>query len=213
MADNREHYGAGSDYIPCAIVQFALFAVRPLRHAETMGRWVDLGMRLLIVLGILVTTVIGISVETSRWLLTIVTPSLIAILFLIAGVRLQHKLSDWDDLVKIKSGDTIKNKVINASMLFENRNLYMVDNVTFSKCTLKGPCLVALKGHNNFNRSSFWGSQDYTEHLILADDTRTYNGAGIFMHCKFEYCRFENVAWLLNQKYYNKLSKITKARG
>ena len=170
-------------------------------------------VRLLVILGVITIAGIGIAVETAGWLLTIVTPSLIAILFLIAGVWLKHRLDAIDDLAKIKTGDTVRNKVINVSLLFENRELCMVDNVTFIKCIFKGPCLVAMKGQNGVSRCSYWGSEDYSEHLILSDENRKYNGIGIFIHCNFEFCRFENIAWLLNQKMYDKFLKIPKVRG
>ncbi len=170
-------------------------------------------IQLLILIGIVASVAVGIKTETARWLVTIITPSLFAILFLIAGIRLQRRLSVIDDLAKIKSGDIMENKTINVSLLFENRELYMVDNVTFIKCTFKGPCLIALKGNNDFSRSSMWGSQDYSEHLILADETRKYNGAGMFMDCSFKYCKFENIAWLLNQQQYAEFQKLPRARG
>ena len=196
-----------------AIGKFFLLAIKPLRHAESVWGWVDLILQLLIMLGILASVGFGISIEEVRWLLTIVIPSLFALLFLIAGIRLQYRLSTIDDLARIKPGDIIKNKTINVSVLFEIRELHMVDNVTFHRCILKGPCLVALKGQNNFNHTSFWGSENHSEHLILADETRLYNGIGLFMHCNFEYCRFENIAWLLNQNNYDIFLQFRSARG
>jgi hypothetical protein len=198
---------------PKATGKFLWFAIKPLRYAEPLGGWVGMIIQILILIGIVASVTVGITTETARWLLTIITPSLFAILFLIAGIRLQRRLSAINDLAKIKPGDAIENRIINIALLFENRELCMVDNVTFIRCAFRGPCLVALKGHNDFSHSSMWGSQDYSEHLILADETRKYNGAGIFMHCSFKYCKFENIAWLLNQQQYDKFLKLPRPRG
>lgn len=167
-------------------------------------------MRMLLVLGILVSAGLGISLENARWWLTIVTPSLIAILFLIAGVRLQHRLSAIDDLARIKSGDIVKGQIISVALLFENRERNILDGITFSKCTLKGPCLVVVKGENHFSYCGFWGA-DISEYLILAEKGRKYNGIGVFVNCTFKHCRFENIAWLLpNDTIYQQFLSFTK---
>lgn len=51
-----------------------------------------MGILLLAILGISITAILGAVNEESRWLLTIVTPSLAAILFFCAGIRLQYQL-------------------------------------------------------------------------------------------------------------------------
>lgn len=193
--------------------QFLCIAIKPLRHVKSLWGWADLFVRLFIILGIFFSAGFGIAIDEARWLLTIITPSLIAILFLVAGLRLQRKLSDIEQLSNIKPGDVIENKEINISFLLERREGCFVDSVTFQKCTLRGPCLVTLKGENEFSYCSLWGSKDHSEHLILADESRKYNGIGAFVNCNFKYCRFENIAWLLNQKQYDKFLKIHKARG
>jgi hypothetical protein len=51
-----------------------------------------MGILLLAILGISITAILGAINEESRWLLTILTPSLAAVLLFCAGVRLQYHL-------------------------------------------------------------------------------------------------------------------------
>jgi len=170
----------------------------------------ELILVVLMILGISITAIYGAVNEESRWLLTIVTPCLIAVLFLIAGVRLQHRLSAIDDLAKIKSGDIVENKTINVSLLFQNRERNILDGVTFRKCTLKGPYLVRIKGEIRLSYCRF-GPEDIAEYLILAEKGRRYNGIGVLVNCSFKHCRFENIAWLLpNDKMYQQFLNFPK---
>lgn len=169
---------------------------------------------LLIVLGLVGVGVLGwlapLPEPSPRWPLVVAYPAILfMILFLVAGLRLQYRLYNLDQLDNIKQGDTVKNRDINVSALFEKRERNILDNVTFNRCTLKGPCLVAVKGETNLIRCGFWGG-DLSEHLILADKNRKYDGIGVFVHCNFEYCRFENIAWLLPSNLYQKFSNILK---
>ena len=167
-------------------------------------------MRMRLLLGIVISEGIGISIEDARWLLTIVTPCLIAVLFLVAGVRLQQRLSSIDDLAKIKSGDIVKNKTINVSLLFENRERNIVDGVTFNRCTLKGPCLVIIKGETRLSYCGLWG-RGIAKYLMKAEKGRRYDGIGVFVNCSFEHCRLENIAWLLpNDRIYQQFLSIPR---
>ena len=193
-----------------SIIKFILYAIKPLRHAESFWGWVDLIMKTLLLLGIVVSAGIGVSNEDARWLLTIITPCLIAVLFLVAGVRLQHRLSAIDDLARISSGDIVENKTINVSLLFENRERNILDGVTFSKCTLKGPCLAVIRGETKLSYCGFWGG-NIAEYLVIAEKGRSYGGIGIFVNCSFKHCRFENIAWLLpNDKIYQQFLSIPR---
>ncbi len=194
--------------------QFLLFAIKPLRHAESFWGWVELIIHLLIMLGIFISVGLGLTFETVRWLLTIVTPSLFATLFLIAGVRLQYRLSAFDELAKIKDGDVIKNKTINISLLFQNLKKNFVSNVTFERCILRGPCVVTFKGDNKLHGCGFLGTTRLEAKLLMKpNDDKSYTvvGIGEFVHCKFQYCTFKNVAFYVTGKEYdNLLSKIVQ---
>ena len=73
-----------------ALWKFLLFSFKPLRHIEAVWGWVGVAIMWLIVIGIIANTSIGIAEEWEHW--PIITASLIALLFLIAGVRLQYSL-------------------------------------------------------------------------------------------------------------------------
>ncbi|MFC1980308.1 hypothetical protein ACFLVS_05645 [Chloroflexota bacterium] len=147
----------------------------------------SIAVTFLIVLGLVGAGVLGLLAPSPlpepspRWSLIIAYPAiLLMFLFFVAGLRLQFRLYDLEQFTKLKSGDIVKNKVINVSALFDKRDRYILDNITFSKCTLKGPCLVAVRWKTDLIRCGFWGGE-LSEHLILADENRRYNGIGVFV--------------------------------
>lgn len=73
-----------------AFCKFISFAFKPLRHIESLWGWAELVMMWLLLIGIIATPVIGSCVEWTHW--PLLTVSLIAVLFLSAGVRLQYTL-------------------------------------------------------------------------------------------------------------------------
>lgn len=83
--------------------QFILFILSPLRHAESVWGWIEMGLLLLAILGISITAIYGAVIEESRWVLTIVTPLLVAIIFFCAGVRLQYRLLQSRFYIKYNS--------------------------------------------------------------------------------------------------------------
>jgi hypothetical protein len=106
--------------------QFILFAVSPLRRAESVWGWIEMGILLLAILGISITAIIGAVNEESRWLLTIVTPSLAAFLFFCAGIRLQYRLLRanfylrlWNISYRLLSDPLDKNAYYKASTSFD----------------------------------------------------------------------------------------------
>lgn len=65
------------------------YGFHPLRELEKW--WGRVDMVIIIILGIMAG--IGYFVDNLRWLLTILTPSLIALLFFIATMRLMHPVA------------------------------------------------------------------------------------------------------------------------
>lgn len=172
----------------------------------------------LIVLGLVGASVVGwlapspLPEPSPRWPLIVAYPTiLLAVLFLIAGLRLQYRLSAFDQLANIKEGDVVRDKDINVSLLFQKKKSYFLSNVIFIKCKLRGPCLVVVKGNNEFSSCGFLGASSLSESLIEAQENRKYSGVGVFVHCKFQYCTFENIAWLASKEWCDKmLSQIVQ---
>lgn len=85
-----------------------------------------MGIMLLAIFGIPISAILGIINEESRWLLTIVTPSLAALIFLCAGIRLQYRLLRanfylriWNISYRLLSDPFNKNAHYKASMSFD----------------------------------------------------------------------------------------------
>jgi len=73
-----------------ALWKFLIYSLKPIRYTEPFMGWVDIGMRILIIIGLIANTSIGIAIKWEYW--PIITISLLALFFLVAGVRLQYKL-------------------------------------------------------------------------------------------------------------------------
>ena len=199
-------------------VRFCWLAIHPIRKSEEVVGVLGLIVTSLIVFGLVSAGVVGwlapspLPEPSPRWPLIVAYPTiLLAILLLIAGLRLQSRVSAIDQLANIKSGDTVKNKDISVSSLFGKSQGNFLGNVTFRNCKLSGPCLVMLRGHNKMVRCQILrASGDLSEYLIEAQGNRKYSGVGAFVHCEFQYCTFENIAWLLPKKLCDKfLNDIT----
>ena len=135
------------------------------------------------------------------------------IAFVVRRTRPQkHGSKASDKLANIKSGDTVKGQVISISRLFDNRDGYIVDGITFRQCTLKGPGIVAVRGETRLSYCSIWRhGGELKDYLILAEKNRTYRGIGILVNCTFEHCRFENFTWLVpTQAIYDDFLKILR---
>ena len=183
---------------PSAIWEAIIFTIRPLRELEKWWGWVD--MTFIVIIGI--TAGIGLFVEELRWLLTILAPSLIALLFLIATVRLMRPMVTVKYIRQAKKGSTIKNEKVKLSRLFEKRG-DEIRNITFEHCEFSGPGFMAiisdsleLKG-NHFRDVGVWAAED------IKDD----RGIAYFLHCDFKYCDFHNMAVVLPKNAADKLKK------
>jgi len=112
------------------------------------------------------------------------------------------------ELANIKSGDTIKEKDINVSLMFEQLKSKHLANVTFEHCVLRGPCTIALK-NNNFHGCDF--GSNFADRLIKGETGKQYFGMGVFVHCKFNFCEFANISFLLLEEEIKRfLSKVVK---
>ena len=98
------------------------------------------------------------------------------------------------ELANIKPGDTIKEKVINVSLMFEQLKSDYLTNVTFEHCVLRGPCTVVLK-NTNVHGCDF--GINFDGKLIKGEKGKRYSGVGEFVHCTFNFCEFVNISFLL----------------
>ena len=101
-----------------------------------------------------------------------------------------------EELAHIKPGDVVRKKDINVSLMFQQLRSDTLSNVTFEHCVLRGPCTIAIKG-NEFNSCNHTGRGNFSDRLIKAEVTRPYGGIGLFVHCKFNFCEFANLSFLL----------------
>lgn len=113
------------------------------------------------------------------------------------------------ELANIKSGDTIKGKDINVSLMFEQLKSDHLANVTFEHCVLRGPCTVIPKGNCNFLACNF--GSNFAATLIKCEIGKRYFGVGVFVHCKFNFCEFANLSFLLSEEQIEQyLSKVVQ---
>jgi len=113
------------------------------------------------------------------------------------------------ELANIKSGDTIKEKEINVSLMFEELKSNHLANVTFEHCVLRGPCIIMLEGNCEFHKCNLASGVGAT--LFERKIGTKYYGVGVFVHCKFNLCNFDNLSFLLYEKQRDKfLSEVVK---
>jgi biopolymer transport protein ExbD len=113
-----------------------------------------------------------------------------------------------EELADIKRGDTVKGKEINISLMFQKLNTFVLSNVTFDHCVLKGPCMIALLGNCEVSGSNL-GKGRLEDMLIRADPNRRYIGVCGFANCKILYCTFENIGILADDVTVEKVKKGT----
>ena len=193
-------------------IRFCWLAIHPIRKSEEVVGVLGLIVTFLIVFGLVGAGVVGwfapspLPEPSPRWPLIVAYPTiLLAILLLIAGLRLQYRLSALDELANIKEGDVVRGKDINVSLLFQKLQNIFLANVTFKNCKLRGPCVVVVKGNIELDGCGFRGGAHLEESLIEAQNNRKYSGVGAFVHCKFQYCTFENIAWLIPNELRDKM--------
>lgn len=116
------------------------------------------------------------------------------------------------ELATIKSGDTIKGKDINVSLMFQQLKTDRLAVVTFDHCILRGPCVIVPEGDCEFHACDVASNVDLGTTLIKREVGPKYFGVGIFIHCKFNFCNFDNISFLLYQEEIkNWLSKVVKS--
>jgi len=120
------------------------------------------------------------------------------------------------ELATIKSGDTIKGKDINVSLMFQQLNSNptreaerhnILDNVTFAHCNLHGPCLITFEGEWEISDCGFFGIGKIKANIPLQQATE---GLGKFVHCRFRFCNFHNMSFYLTENNMAEFSKIRK---
>ena len=113
------------------------------------------------------------------------------------------------ELANIKSGDTIKGKDINVSLMFHQLKSDHLINVTFEHCVLRGPCIVGFEGSRNFHDCNF--GNKFTDRLIKCESGKRYFGVAVFVHCKFNSCEFVDLSFLmLEEEIKSFLSKVVQ---
>jgi hypothetical protein len=96
------------------------------------------------------------------------------------------------ELAAFKSGDTVKGKKFNVSLMFNQMNTSVIANVTFENCTFQGPCVIFFMGANfEISGTSFEGNLDNV--VVKADSNKGYKGLCAFLNCKIRNCKFVNV--------------------
>ena len=102
------------------------------------------------------------------------------------------------ELANIKSGDTLKGKDINVSLMFQQLKSDHLAVVTFEHCVFRGPCIVAFEGSKNFHACNF--GSNFANKLIKYEVGKRYFGVGVFIHCEFKFCEFVNISFLLSEE-------------
>lgn len=102
------------------------------------------------------------------------------------------------ELANIKAGDTIKDKNINVSVMFQQLRTDRLVNVTFDHCVFTGPCIIGFEGNNKFYASNFGGR--FADRLIKCDKGKRYFGIAVFLHCQFNFCEFVNTSFLMPEE-------------
>jgi len=113
------------------------------------------------------------------------------------------------ELATIKSEDTIKGKDINVSLMFQQLKSDHIVNVTFDHCILRGPCIVGFEGSRDFHACDF--GMKFADRLIKCEKNKRYFGVAAFVHCKFNFCEFVDISFLMLEEEINLfLSKVTQ---
>lgn len=197
-------------------LRFCWLAIHPIRKSEEVVGMLGFIVTFLIFLGLIGAGVAGLFAPSPlpepspRWSLIVAYPTiLLAILFLVAGLRLQYRLSVIDELTNIKPGDVLNGKDINVSLMFQQLKSDNLAVVTFEHCVLRGPCTVILRGNYKINACDF--GSNLPSKLIKGETGSRYFGVGVFVHCTFNFCKFDNLSFLVSEEERKKLlEKVTQ---
>ena len=99
------------------------------------------------------------------------------------------------ELANIKAGDTIKDKHINVSLMFQQLRTDCLANVTFDHCVFRGPCIIGFEGNNKFYATNFGAK--FADRLIKCEKGKRYFGIAVFLHCDFKFCEFVETSFLM----------------
>ncbi len=195
--------------------RFCWLAIRPIRKSEEVAGVLGLIVTFLIILGLVGASVVGwlapspLPEPSPHWPLIVAYPMiLLTILFLIAGLRLQHRLSAFDRLANIKSGDVVKNKDLNLSLLVQPRKKLALANITFERCKFYGPCTVGILGNIELIGCGFFSGRKLDDMIIEVKEARDFAGIAAFVYCKFHYCEFYDISWLVDKTIADELRKM-----
>ena len=104
-------------------------------------------------------------------------------------------------LANIKSGDIVKNKDINVPVMFQQVKTNNLAVVAFDHCILRGPCVVMFDGSCEWHGCDMASNADLGTTLIKREVGMKYSsGVGEFIHCKFNFCDFDNISFLLYEQ-------------
>lgn len=109
------------------------------------------------------------------------------------------------ELANIKAGDTIKDKHINVSLMFQQLKTDRLANVTFDHCVFRGPCIIGFEGNNKFYATNF-GAR-FADRLIKCEKGKRYFGIAVFLHCDFKFCEFVETSFLMVEEEIEKFLK------
>ncbi len=113
------------------------------------------------------------------------------------------------ELASFKSGDVVKGKKFNVSLLFNQMNTSVVSKITFENCTFAGPAVLMLIGNETETTgTSFGGTLDNV--VVKAEPGKGYLGMCVFLNCKIRNCVFQNIGILADDAMKEKLKNQTK---
>jgi len=118
------------------------------------------------------------------------------------------------ELANIKSGDTINGKDINVPTMLQQLKTNHLAVVTFDHCTLRGPCVVMFEGDCELHGCDMASNVDLGTTLIKREVGMKYSsGVAVFIHCKFNFCNFDNISFLLHEQEIKSFqSKVTQLK-